>query len=64
MPRYVVIEKRALHNAVLIEAENEQDARGYKGDIIDESETDTWGDELLSVEEVPGDTDEIPEGTL
>jgi hypothetical protein len=63
-PRYLVIEKRSLRNAIIIEAEDEQAAKDCKGEILDENETDTWADELLSIEEVDDDVDEVPERAL
>lgn len=57
MPRYRVCERRALHNFTLIDAESEEAATKYDGDVLDECETDTWGEELVSCEEVPGDTE-------
>ena len=59
MPRYQVIEKRALYNGVIIDAVDEQAAKQYDGTIIAESETDSWGDELHSIEEVEPDREEV-----
>lgn len=59
MPRYQIVTVRALYNAVLIEAENEEAARNYDGDIIDESETDTWADHEHSFEQVADDCEEV-----
>ncbi len=59
MPRYLVIERRALKWGYLIDAENEEAAGYLDGEIVSEAETDTWGEELLSVEEVASDEDMI-----
>ncbi len=57
MPRYLVTERRAYKSAMLIDAEDEEAAEKGDGDIIDTSDTDSWADELLSVEEVDADQD-------
>lgn len=59
MPRYRVIERRALKTGVIIEADDEKAASNYQGNIIDEYETDTWSDELLSCEQVDDDCDDV-----
>lgn len=64
MKRYLVTTKRALYNAIVVEAESEQDARDLTGGarIIDENETDSWADEFVSIVQVADDCDmaELP----
>jgi hypothetical protein len=52
MLRYRVTEKRAYISTILIDADDEEDARMCQGEIIDESSTDSWSDEIVSVKEV------------
>lgn len=59
MPRYQVVEHRMHKSGYLIDAASEDDARGLNGDVIDEANTDDWGYEVLSVEEVDQDTNVV-----
>ena len=59
MPRYLVIEHRMHKSGYLIDAESEDAAQGLDGDIVDEANTDDWGYEILSVEEVNPETDTV-----
>lgn len=62
MPRFLVIEKRSLKSAVVIEADTWDDARQGRGEIIDESETDAWAENFISCVQVDDDCDvaEVP----
>ena len=52
MPRYNVVTVRALYNAVIVDAADEDEASGMGGTIIDEAETDTWAERVHEVYEV------------
>jgi hypothetical protein len=43
---------------MLIDAENEQAAKSGQGEIVDEAETDSYGYEIVSIEEVDPEEDE------
>lgn len=58
MPRFQVVTVRALYNSILIDAEDENAARHCVGEIIDESETDTWAERMHSIEQVADDCEE------
>lgn len=57
MMRYRVKERRAYYAEYIIEANNEQAAGKLQGKIIEEDDNsgDSWGDELISVDEVDED---------
>jgi hypothetical protein len=57
MPRFKVLEKRAYTHGVFIDAEDEEAASHFQGEIVEESETDSYGDEILSVEQVDDDAE-------
>ena len=59
MPRFIVIEQRAYREGYLIDAVDEEAAQQREGEVISESETDSWADELLSCEEVDDDVEDI-----
>lgn len=59
MPRYQVIQKRAYYDGVLIDAADEEAAKNGDGEVVDSATTDSWYDELHSLEEVDPDTEEI-----
>lgn len=52
MKKYKVIEKRMSVVEYEIEAESEEAAKQLEGEIIDEQETDNYGYELVSCEEI------------
>lgn len=60
MPKFHVTEIRAFKAGYLVEAEDAEDAKKCDN-ILDENETDSWGHELLSVEEVGDDEEFAPE---
>lgn len=59
MPRFRITERRAFHNTVLIDAKDEDDARTFTGDIIEESAEESWGDEIVDVVQVDDDENEV-----
>jgi hypothetical protein len=53
VPRFKVVEERGFESRYLIDAESEEDARNYKGDIVaEERDADDYGIEVKSVEQV------------
>lgn len=60
MPRYKVVEVRAYHSTILIDAENEDAAKRNEGDIIaEEGETyNSWAEQFVSCDEV-GEDEEL-----
>ena len=52
MKKYKVIEKRMSVVEYEIEAESEEAAKQLEGEIIDEQETDNYGYDLVSCEEI------------
>lgn len=52
LKKYKVIEKRMSVVEYEIEAESEEAAKQLKGEIIDERETDNYGYDLVSCEEI------------
>lgn len=61
MPRFQITVTRAFKSAVLIDAEDEIAARGLVGQVLDESETDSWT-ERIEVEQVDDDRDGVDLG--
>lgn len=58
MPRYRVVEKRCREARYIIDAADENAARHYDGDIIDEGgDADDYGEETISVEQVGDEED-------
>jgi hypothetical protein len=62
MPRFHVIEERAYKIGYLVEAPNEAEAEKI-GDylVLDEHETDSWSERLVSVEQVSDEEEFAPE---
>lgn len=57
MPRFQVTMTRAYKSVVLIDADDAVAARALSGQIVDEAETDSWGESTDSVEQVDDEQD-------
>lgn len=62
MPRYKVVERRCYEATYVVDADNEDDAKRLRGsaNIVSEDGDggDSYGDELLSCEEIDEDDEE------
>jgi hypothetical protein len=56
--KFKVTERRCYHETYIIEADSRRDAEQRNGAVLEEGRGDCWGEDLVSVEELPDDEDD------